>query len=1306
MASNEWERHEATIIYLFILENTPLKQVRIRMKEKHNFDKTIGQYEYQLKKWGIKKNANKDAFRYVAHRVNKRRGKQSEITIYGMPVSKARARRQIQRHTNIPTAAEIRARLQSQSPKTPEGMEICVATPPPMALNSSWPRRLPWFSFKERVLPTLRNPSGLLEALFDMAIKFKEPNIVVGSEHSSGFLWTHPLQLRRTVRHLSQAIPNDDFDRQLEPGALARNESHPCLATEMLKVIFFSLSNNLSSNYFGRTLDDHHQFLICLVRAVSSSNPEMLSVLFSGKCVTTRAIREAVYASALREKHYEILERLLQSGVSPDLRALQSETIETEIGQGKIKFDYMFETPGTGMCEAALTLDLRLAQIMLRAGANPIESHNESLQDIAASAGIDDATGDAVDFMQLLVNHGGRAGPSISRCSCGGVKINLSFGLAISNWHHHLKEFFKSQGAADDVSNYSDSAGCRCSIDGWFSHQFADLSIPCGPVEMALALCDDKEDEPLFNKLITCARQSSSKRIKHFLIISCLVGNTSVTSELLKLAGLHTIDLNSGWHRGITPLVASAWNLDTSIAKMLLDLGACAGPIFQENLFETTELCPIHIAAFYGNTELVKQLVARGADFAVRCARRSDESLSWLVPYELSTPLQFALESRCPQTINMFLSYLDLLSRDSSDETLVSDIVSYQPPGRLRHEISEREAFDSAIGAGSVKLVWAHLSAGQQYSSRALYLATWTAVQSKDYAICKVLVEHRPPRQIDSHEASALVLAIAIKHWDLVDLFMKDPFRAGPASSHYRSVDKINFSLDAPQDLDGFLLTPLSAAFVSDRESLIESMIQRGFLLQAQDVVNLMEGRVGNHKISSTVQTAIYSKLPLGSVDPEYLKSTLCRLIQLENVEKARECSELLRSLDIGIDYTYLLHISPMYPSMTPMGLAVAGGHLELVLYFIEAGANPDYTPPAGYNALEAAAECGNGNMMKLFLKQEGVVDQSSRVQSAERALGVAALKGNLVVMRLLIDWGVDVSAEWTHFIHGHVTALELAAIDGRLDAVHLLLETGPEINSPVPFYYVRAVKWAAGSGHDAIADHLKKYGSWTQEDQRHLDCLDLYYDTGRKIRRIEKPDYSDLASLEWTDHDSSARWALDSKDGSSKFDNSSGPDDAAELDNICENDIMALQRAPPGFSSCDTARLTDSIGRRTSGAGIADNYTTGTVGADEPAMATGVQSHDSDMLDMDITPGQSMSRASVCVGWEIPVSTPETNDAVNAQRDSPDHDMFDMNISCIDLSNEQTMPPSTAWPEWDWSPMGAGNFDTFDDLDLDFSTW
>ncbi|KAI0481895.1 hypothetical protein F4859DRAFT_503583 [Xylaria cf. heliscus] len=227
MASEDWERHKANILHLYLLEKYHLNQVVHYMQQKHNFTKKKGQYEYQFKKWGVKKNLKKEHWQNLRHQLQKRAGKQSEVTFFGAPLSPSRVHKETQRYTAIPTAKEFGKQL--PSPELLHGTMIRVQTPP-IIEDITWPS-LPWFRFKNRILPTSSEESyfqhrsrSLFKSLFDVS--------------------RNPLELRKAAFHLTNMIPDDSIGEHLKAESLMRKELPLSIATEMLKLIFFNLSNN------------------------------------------------------------------------------------------------------------------------------------------------------------------------------------------------------------------------------------------------------------------------------------------------------------------------------------------------------------------------------------------------------------------------------------------------------------------------------------------------------------------------------------------------------------------------------------------------------------------------------------------------------------------------------------------------------------------------------------------------------------------------------------------------------------------------------------------------------------------------------------------------------------------------------------------------------------------------------------------------------------------------------------------------------------------------------------------------------
>ncbi len=120
--------------------------------------------------------------------------------------------------------------------------------------------------------------------------------------------WRNPRELHKLLLRLANMVLDDPEDRHEKAEALARNEFPPCMVMKMLKIIFFRLSNKLGEygEYRNKASQCiHDKFVLHLVKAVSHSNPEMIKSLFFSRSATTKAIKEAVYGSAIREKNYE-----------------------------------------------------------------------------------------------------------------------------------------------------------------------------------------------------------------------------------------------------------------------------------------------------------------------------------------------------------------------------------------------------------------------------------------------------------------------------------------------------------------------------------------------------------------------------------------------------------------------------------------------------------------------------------------------------------------------------------------------------------------------------------------------------------------------------------------------------------------------------------------------------------------------------------------------------------------------------------------------------------------------------------------
>ncbi|KAI0443018.1 hypothetical protein F4803DRAFT_341135 [Xylaria telfairii] len=1091
MASNHWDRHKTTIIHLFLLERMQYGQIASYMKEKHEFDRSESAYEKQLRKWGVRKNLRRKDWEYIGHHINKRerKNKKSEVFYFGTLLPAPKVHKETQRYADIPSAREY-GKI-PLSPETPSGAIIRIQTPPAIELEVAWPTTLPWFDFKNRVLSILRPSETFLKAFFATSSRYKPSDRI----HTPIM---NPLEFRQAVLRLTSAVPDDPQDRPQKTGALAQNEFPPSSVAEMLEALFFHLSNNIEllgdqSTYDQSTYD---RFVLHLVEAISSTNPEILERLLCNECTTTEAIKEVVYKSAVRERNYSLVEQLVKSGVDPNLPVTYVTSLSCHFQLGIVRLIWFLglDKRVTGMLIAALARDTRLAKILLSAGADIKESADLLMQAAICSdkqyhVHSSSDGQEVVEFMRLLFKHGAIV-KCHKKCSCGGTRASLLFAIAIHNPNDLLSEALAETGATADLSGCSGAEECCCGRNRWDSRAFRLLGIPYTLLHLAAVFKNHEIFDLLFAPVYSSPRNYLPV-IKQLLLISCLVGDYVTASKLLSFR----FDLNYGWKLGITPLIATAWNQDTRIAEKLLGLGASVGPTVQDKATLIPGVYPIHVATYHNNTKFVRRLLDAGATCEVRYNHSVD--YTWLrkddepLPPGTDFPIQFALCNKDVDTIRLLLPSSNLHGGEYTqashidDLALISDVIAKQKSILSGNE-NGIVILEDIITAKDPELVKLYFSSGMAYKSDALLSATKSAITSGDPSRVRLLARYRPAGVIDTYEASSLVYSIVKRQWDLVDILLSDPFHPGPSQS-FPDIDGIQtecpplFKFPYSRSTR---VTPLSAGLCSGNISVVQQMVQRGYKITSTDALFLfLDGELETPNIPNAIRTIVGSTFPQAHMNPECWEAVLIHGIQSGDVTKVREYSKMVRSFDFETNIMYFNIEEVMYYRVFPLGLAAKNGNVELVGVLFHAGANLNYSPDNGYTALQVAVSEGHIDVVKFLIDNKAVIDPPRLLKTKATALQLAAGKGHLSIVRMLIEAGADRNAP-PALRHGR-TALETAAENGRLDTVQFLLERGVELEGEMRIYYVRSVGFAMREGHYVIANQLKQHGSWSERDQR-----------------------------------------------------------------------------------------------------------------------------------------------------------------------------------------------------------------------------
>ncbi len=148
--------------------------------------------------------------------------------------------------------------------------------------------------------------------------------------------------------------------------------------------------------------------------------------------------------------------------------------------------------------------------------------------------------------------------------------------------------------------------------------------------------------------------------------------------------------------------------------------------------------------------------------------------------------------------------------------------------------------------------------------------------------------------------------------------------------------------------------------------------------------------------------------------------------------------------------------------------LAIKGGHAAVAERLLDAGVDIDceYGGFGRRTALQAAAEAGHAELVRLLLRKGALVDArqpgTTRI-NAGTALQLAAARGDVDMVEMLLAAGADVDAPPAP--HGGRTALQAAAEGGHLTVLQLLLGADADVNAAPAYQGSKTVMQSAVAG-------------------------------------------------------------------------------------------------------------------------------------------------------------------------------------------------------------------------------------------------
>ena len=695
------------------------------------------------------------------------------------------------------------------------------------------------------------------------------------------------------INELVRSIPHLEKGDQYAQSSLWTG--HPLeMSTGRLRAILFALSNRQMEDALGIFLHPEKldEFIIWLFDYILNNSFQWPIDGLGTACSTTSAISEALFGCAIRRKRYEFVSQLLKAGVNPNIPidspfrsgGTSSNRGGFKITKGKMAFwencDKLFPFKTSALSLAVEEGDIRLVRMLLDAGAELGLYASFLLERVSSSSMHEDT---ALELAQLF----------ISRDT--GLDIFPALIIAIAKRHNHLAMFLVKKASRTTapeqlisyrVKTYSERRDSRFNFYG--NRKFCPLKINFTLLHIAIIAENTEMAEFFLSTTLAYTPLDPNKVWKDLLMVACFAGDRSIIDKLVMLK----VDWGGTWPLNISPLVATAWNPDIEIAKMILQCGAFSDHDIANRLPSSATPLPIHVAACSGNSDFVRWCIGSHdmhLDVQFIAERPKDIAIPhiwyWLVPSKLTSPLQLALESGDTATI-MLCQHARLLGGELTqavrlrDEKIISDLVL-----RERH-ITYVDAYgntvlEAAAKAGNRDIASLYFSLGGEYRSSALLEAVIAALISQDYSVISILAINRPLGIIDRYEASAIVIAIRKRQLDLVTILLGDNFLPGSVKSLYPSRHLLGENCnDMSPWLDGS--TPLRAAFVSGDTELSERLMQKGYRAQAEDL-----------KYGYTTESVISlfgSHFPPTSNDAEWTRQVRFCRIKAKIVEMVRDC--------------------------------------------------------------------------------------------------------------------------------------------------------------------------------------------------------------------------------------------------------------------------------------------------------------------------------------------------------------------------------------------------------------------------------
>ncbi len=501
-----------------------------------------------------------------------------------------------------------------------------------------------------------------------------------------------------------------------------------------------------------------------------------------------------------------------------------------------------------------------------------------------------------------------------------------------------------------------------------------------------------------------------------------------------------------------TPLYLAAVGGSKDVVALLLDRGADVHAVTKHDRFT-----PLHRAAQRGRVEIITLLLDKGAKVDGGWQPKAFEP-----PI---TPLQFAVRERHLDAARLLLargatvdaSHLGIGNTPIYDAVDQGDTEMVKLLLRKGANPKQENPLFGALASGKMELIQLFIDRGADLKTDPRLLM-YAAISGKKQMVELVLSKGFNIADAENRGISALAYASQNGHLDIVRLLLEkgvDPNLIGTAFNSPLAVAaspeiaelliKHKAKVNEP---DRHGITPMLAAVLRGNRPLAELLESHGAKHTLETLAALgrdieLKERLKKEPLPKVVPKPKEKEKEKRSERP----TPLHHAVRFGELQTARVLIEA--GADVNANITGFGHVTG-----TPLHVAAGRGHLPLVELLVEhkADVNAKMSEPAYSFRVQAtitplilALDGGHVDVVR-FLAKAGGLPAIDGAKNATALLPAAAQRKHLALVKLLIEQGAPAD---TKLPPNNGTALHLAAEMGDLDMVKWLIARKLDVKTP-----------------------------------------------------------------------------------------------------------------------------------------------------------------------------------------------------------------------------------------------------------------